>query len=134
MYHTIHAANIHKYAVAGHGFHGAGIVLTHLDALPNGSLGSLTGLKLHRTDGTHHAAAGTVDLGDTQRNGLPDHLTEISTTGLAALGSGHEHAHALDIDDNAALVLLGDLTLQGGLLLTGLLDILPNLHSVQTLL
>ena len=134
MYHTVHAADIHKHAIAGHGLDGTGIVLTHLDALPNGSLGSLTGLVLHGTDGAHHTAAGTVDLGDPQGHGLADHLGQVRTAGLAALGSGNEHAHALDVDDDAALVLLGDLTLQGGLVLAGLLDVLPDLHGVQALL
>ena len=134
MYHTVHAADVHKHAVAGHGLHGAGVVLADLDALPNGSLGSLTGLVLHGTDGAHHAAAGTVDLGDPQGHGLADHLGQIGAAGLAALGSGHEHAHALDVDDDAALVLLGDLALQGGLILAGLLDVLPDLHGIQALL
>ena len=109
-------------------------MLADLDALPDGSLGGLTGLVLHGTDGTHHPAAGTVDLGDPQGHGLADHLGQIGAAGLAALGSGHEHAHALDVDDDAALVLLGDLALKSGFVLAGLSDILPDLHGVQTLL
>ena len=134
MYHTIHAADVHEHTVGSHGLHGAGVVLADLDVVPDLRLGGLTGLVLHGTDGTHHAAAGTVDLGDAQGDGLADHLAQLSAAGLAGLGSGHEHAHALDVDDDAALVLLGDLALQGGLVLAGLCDVVPHLHGVQTLL
>ena len=109
-------------------------MLADLNALPDSSLRGLTGLILHGADGTDDAAAGTVDLGDAQGDGLTDHLAQIRTAGLAGLGSGNEHAHALDVDDDAALVLLGDLALEGGLVLAGLLDLLPDLHGVQTLL
>ena len=67
------------------------------------------------------------------QSGLP-RGAELSAAGQTGLGSGHEHAHALDVDHDAALVLLGDLALQSSLLLTGLLDVLPDLDSVQTLL
>ena len=134
MYHTIHAADIHEHTIGGHRLDSAGVVLAHLDVLPDLGLGSLTGLVGHGLDGAHHAAAGTVDLGDAQGDGLADQSAELSAAGQTGLGSGHEHAHALDVDHDAALVLLGDLALQGSLLLTGLLDILPDLDSVQTLL
>ena len=134
MYHAVHAADVHKHAIAGHGLDGAGIVLTHLDALPDGGLSSLTLLILHGTDGTHHTTAGAIDLGDPQGDGLADHLAQIGTTGLTALRGGNEHTHALDVDDDTALVLLGDLALKSGFVLAGLSDILPDLHGVQTLL
>ena len=47
MYHTVHAADVHEHAVGGHGLDGAGVVLAHLDVLPDLSLGSLTGLVGH---------------------------------------------------------------------------------------
>ncbi len=109
-------------------------MLADLDVVPDLGLGSLASLVGHGADGTHHAAAGAVDLGDTQGDGLADHLAEVGAAGLTALGSGHEHAHALDVDDDAALVLLSDLALQSDLVLAGLLDVLPNLHGIQTLL
>ena len=109
-------------------------MLAHFDALPNGSLGSLTSLELHRADGTHHTAAGAVDLGNAQGHSLADHLAKLGAAGHTALGSGHEHAHALHVHHDAALVLLSDLALQGGLVLASLFDVLPHLHGVQTLL
>ena len=132
--HAVHAADIHEHTVGGHGLDDTVIVLAHLDVVPNLSLSGLTGLILHGTDGTHHAAAGTVDLGDTQGDSLADHLAELSAAGLAALGSGDKHTHALDIDHDAALVLLSDLAFQRGLILAGLCDVIPHLDSIQTLL
>ena len=134
MYHAVHAADVHEHAVAGHGLDGAGVVLAHLDVGPQLSLGSLPGLVGHRADGAHHAAAGTVDLGDPQLDLLLHHGRQIGAPGLTALGGGDEHPHALDGHHDAALVLLGDSALQDGLLLHGLLDVLPDLGGVQTLL
>ena len=134
MYHTVHAADVHKHAVAGHRLHGTGVVLANLNAFPDSRLGSLTSLELNRTDGAHHTAAGTIDLGDAQGYSLADHLAELGATRHTALRSGHKHTYALDIHDDTALVFLGDLTFQCGLVLTGDLDVFPDLHSVQTLL
>jgi len=134
MDHAVHTADVHEHAVGGHGLDNAIVVLTHFDVVPDLSLGGLTGLVLHSTDGTHHAAAGTVDLGNPQGDGLADHLAQLGAAGLAGLGSGNEHAHALNVDDDAALVFLGDLAFQRGLVLAGLCDVVPHLHGVQTLL
>ena len=134
MYHAVHTADVHEHAVGGHGLHGAGIVLAHLDGSPHLLLRGLAGLVGNGADGAHHTAAGTVDLGDAQLDLLLDHGAQVRTAGLAALGSGNEHPHALDGDHDAALVLLGDHALQHSLVLHGLFDVLPDLHGVQTLL
>ena len=107
MYHTIHAADVHEHTVGSHGLHGAGVVLADLDVVPDLRLGGLTGLIGHGLDGADDAAAGTVDLGDPQGHGLADHGAQLSAAGQTGLGSGHKHAHALDINDDTALVLLG---------------------------
>ena len=109
-------------------------MLAHLDGAPHGLLSGLAGLVSDAADGAHHAAAGTVDLGNAELDLLPLHGRQISAAGLAALRSGNEHADALDGNHDAALVLLGDSAFQHGLLLNGSLDVLPDLHSVQTLL
>ena len=132
--HTVHAADIHKHAVAGHGLHGAGIVLTDLDAAPDGLLSRLAGLIGNAADRTDHAAAGTVDLRNAKLNLLALHGREVGAAGLAALRSGNKHPDALDRHHNAALVLLRNSALQHGLLLNSGLDILPDLLGVQTLL
>ena len=134
MYHAVHAADVHEHTVGGHGLDGTGVVLAHLDVGPDGLLRGLAGLVGDGADGANHPAAGTVDLGDAQLDLLLDHSGEISAPGLAALGSGNEHPHALDGHHDAALVLLGDNALQDSLVLHGLLDVLPDLHGVQTLL
>ena len=109
-------------------------MLAHLDVGPQLGLGGLAGLLSHGADGANHPAAGTVDLGDAELDLLALHGGQVRAAGLAALGGGHEHPHALDGHHDAALVLLGDGALQDGLVLHGLLDVLPDLGGVQTLL
>ena len=134
MDHAVHAADVHEHAVAGHGLDGAGVVLADLDVGPQLVLRGLAGLIGDGADGTHHAAAGTVDLGNAQLDLLLDHLGQVSAAGLAALRSGNEHPHALDRNDDAALVLFGDNAFENRLLFHGLLDVLPDLDGVETLL
>ena len=109
-------------------------MLANLDVGPQLGLGGLAGLLGHGADGAHHPAAGAVDLSDAQLDLLTLHGREVGAPGLTALGGGDEHPHALDGDHDAALVLLGDSALQDSLLLHGLLDVLPDLGGVQTLL
>ena len=80
------------------------------------------------------AAAGTVDLGDAQLDGLADHLAQIAALGNAGLGRRNEHADALHIDDNAALVLFGDNAFHDLAALNGSLDLFPSLACFQALL
>ena len=109
-------------------------MLADLDVGPQLVLRGLAGLIGDGADGTHHAAAGTVDLGNAQLDLLLDHLGQVSAAGLAALGSGNEHPHALDGNHDTALVLFGDNAFENRLLFHGLLDILPDLHGIQALL
>ena len=83
---------------------------------------------------TFSAAAGPVDLGDDQTDLLLEQLAHGSLTGQAGLGGGDKHPHALDGDDHAALVVLGDEALHNGLVLPGGLDLLPALVDVQAAL
>lgn len=53
---------------------------------------------------------------------------------MPALRSGHEHAHALDRNDDAALVHFGHGAFENGLVLNGGLNVFPELDSVETLL
>ncbi len=134
MNHAVHAADVHESAVRGQALDGTGVALLGLDVLPHlgGTGGALLGL--NGADGAHHALAGAVDLGDAQADLLLHQLGHGGLTGQAGLRGGHKDAHTLDVDHNAALVLLGDETLDGGALLPGLLDVVPALHGVQTLL
>ena len=132
--HAVHAADVDEHAVRGHGLDNAVIVLADLDAFPDGGLSSLTLLVQHGLDGADDAAAGTVDLGHAELDLLLDHLAKVGVLGHTALRSGHEDAHALDRDDDAALVHFGHDAFEDGLVLNGSLDVLPELDRVETFL
>ena len=65
---------------------------------------------------------------------LLDELAQVAVLGQTALGSGNEHTHALDGNDDAALVFFGDDALENSLILNGILDVLPDLDRVEALL
>ena len=110
------------------------VALADLDLVPDG-LGALAALGLgNAADGANNALAGLVDLGDLQADGLLEELAQLSVSGQVGLGGGNEHAHALDVDHNAALVLLGDNAFQNGAVLGSGLNVVPALGSVETLL
>ena len=134
MDHAVHTADIHESAVRSQGLHGAGVALAVLDLGPDllgrgGPFG--TG---DPADGAHHPAAGAVDLRDDQTDLLLEQLAHRGLPGQAGLRGGDEHPHALDRDDHAALVVLGDEALHHGLILPGGLDLLPALVDVQAAL
>ena len=61
-------------------------------------------------------------------------LGHLGVTGQAGLGGGDEDAQALDLHDDAALVLLGHDALDHGLVLAGGLDVVPALDRIQAAL
>ena len=134
MDHAVHAADVDECAVAGQGLDGAVILLADLDLAPDLLLCGLALLRSDGTDGADDAAAGTVDLGDAQLDVLLQKLAQIAALGNAGLGSRNEHADALDIDDDAALVLLGDDAFDDVLVLSRSFDLFPCLACFQTLL
>ena len=98
---------------------------------------SLRGLPLlggNRPDGADDPAAGPVDLGDLQLDGLAHHGLHIAALGDAGLGGGDEHPNALHIGDQAALIILGNGAFDGGLLLGIGRHLVPDPHPVQLLL
>ena len=134
MNHTVNAADIDECTVAGQGLDDAVVLLADLDLVPDG-LDALAALSLcNAADGADYSLAGLVDLGDLEANGLLDELAQLCIAGQIGLGCGDEHADALDIDNNAALVLAGDNALEDCAGLGGLFDIVPALCSVKTLL
>ena len=133
MDHAVNAADIDERAVAGEGLDSAVVLLADLDLAPDLLLRGLALLSGDGTDGADDAAAGTVDLGDAQLDSLSDHLVQIAALGNAGLGSGNEHADALDVDDDAALVFFGDIALDDGLVLNGRFDLFPGLAGLETL-
>ena len=62
MDHAVHAADVNECAVGSQGLDNTGVVLADLDLAPDLLLSGLALLGSDGTDGTDHAAAGTVDL------------------------------------------------------------------------
>ena len=133
MNHTVNTADVDEHTVGGHGLDNAVIVLAHFDFRPNGSLSSLTGFVGDGLDGTDNAAAGTVDLSDAELHLLLEQLAQIGILGQTALRSGNEHTNALNGDDDAALVLLGDDAFENRFVLNGAFNVFPKLDSVKAL-
>ena len=132
--HAVDAANVHKGAVAGQGLDHAMILLADLDLVPDG-LGALAALGLgNAADGTDDPLAGLVHLGNLEADGLLQQLAHLGLTGQIGLGGGNKNTHALHIDHNAALVLLGDNAFENSAIVNGFLDLSPHLGSVQALL
>ena len=130
--HAVNAADVDKGAVAGEALDNAVVDLADLDLVPDG-LGLLAALLLQDgTDGADDAAAAAVDLGDLQADSGLDQLGHRGVLRQSALAGGHEHAHAADADDNAALVLLGDNAFDYLAVGLSLLDNLPGLGGVET--
>ena len=114
-------------AVGSQGLHDAVVVLADLDACPD--LSSLSGLRSSaRTARMEPTTRRRARLTSVMRSCTCclDHLGQVSAAGHAGLRSGHEHADALDVHDDAALVLLGDGALHDGLVLDGGLDGRPS--------
>ena len=134
MDHAVDAADVDEGTVAGEGLDDAVVLLADLDLVPD-VLDALTALSLgNAADGADNALAGLVDLGDLETDSLLEKLAQLSLTGQIGLGGGDEHTHALDVDNNAALVFFGDNTLENGTALDGVLDIGPHLGGIQALL
>ena len=134
MNHTVDAADVDKCAVAGHGLDYTVVLIADLHLVPNG-LCLLAALFLSDgTDGADDALAAAVDLGDLNANLLLEHLIHIRFLGQAGLRSGNEDANALDIDDYAALIDLGNGAFEELAALDSFLDHGPALSCVKTLL
>ena len=134
MDHTVHTADVHKGSIRSERLYYAVIVLPDLDPVPDLS-GLLRPLSSgHSPDRAHHTAAGTVDLGDAKFYLLLQHLGQGSLAGHTGLGRGHKHPNTLDADNYAALVLFRYDALYRGVLLTGLLHVVPALYRVEAFL
>ena len=134
MDHAVHAAQIHKGAKAGEGLHLAGVVLALFHLLPELLLGGLALLPQHAADGTHGPAALAVDLDNAEADLLAHQLVQVLPAGSGGLRGGHENAHGLVQDDDAALDNLDDLALQDLVVLLGLGNLIPALHGVHAAL
>ena len=134
MDHAVNAADIDKCAVAGHGLNNAVILLADLHLVPDG-LCSLAALLLSDgTNGADNALAAAVDLGDLNAGLLLEKLIHVCFLGQTGLRCGNEYANALDVNDNAALVDLGNGAFEELAALDSLFDCVPALCCVKTLL
>ena len=134
VHHAVNAADVNERTVGRQGLDNAVIVLADLDLAPD-LLGALAALLLgDSADGADNTLTAAVDLGDLQTHGLADELGHGRVLRQAGLGSGHEHTDALDGHNDAALVVLGDLSFNDLAALLRLFNGGPVLHGVQTLL
>ena len=133
MDHAVHAADVHESAVGGQGLDNAVVLVAHSHLAPDLLLVGLPLLGGSGTDGTDHTTASTVHLGDLHLHGLADHTGHIAALGNAGLGSGNKHPDALIVGHQAALVLLGDGSLDIFLALAQSGHVVPDLHAFQLL-
>ncbi len=132
MYQAVHAANVHKGAVAGQALDHAGVGFAFLHGLPEGgALGVGLGSQ-HLADGAHDAA-GRIVFFDDQLHLLLIQGSVVLVAAQSGLGSGHKHAHTLHLYHQAALVDLGDIAFQHGAVLGGLAHFLAALVLFQLL-
>ena len=132
--HAINTANIHESAVRSQRLDNAMILLAVLNLSPDLLLSGLTGLRSNSADGADNTATSAVNLGNLHLYGLTNHASHIAALGNARLGSRNEHADALNISNQAALVFLGDGAFHGGLVLHPGSHVVPNLQTIQLLL
>ena len=132
MHHAVHAADVHEYAVRGHGLDRAGIVLAGLNVRPHFVLCLAPLLVQYGTDGTDNPAAGAVKFGDAQFDRLAAHLGQVRAAGASALGGGDKDADAVHGHHDAAL--FRDDAFLNGPLFHGPLHVFPLLLRVQPLL
>ena len=132
--HAINAADVYECAVRSQGLHGTGVLVANFDLAPNLLSSSATLFLLYRTDGTNHALALTVDLGDAETCSLTYQLAQRLALRDTGLRSRDEYADAKCVSNNAALVLFVNLALDDGLIFLCVLDGLPALHLVYALL
>ena len=134
MNHTVDTADIDERTIAGHGLDDTVILIADLHLVPDG-LCLLAALFLSDgTDGTDNALAAAVDLGDLNADLLLEQLVHVSLLGQAGLGCGNEYANALDVDDYAALVDLGNGAFEELAALDCFFDHCPALCGIKTLL
>ena len=134
MNHAIDAADVHKCTVRGEGLDGTFILLADFDLVPD-----LLGLGLalfvaDGADGADNTTASLIDFGDAKLDSLTQKLAHGCFLGQAGLGSGHEDLDAADTDNNAALIVLNDLTLNSIAFHACCIDVIPGLDGIQTLL
>ena len=131
VHHAVHAAQVHKGAEIGQGLHLAGVLLSLFHLLPELLLGGLALLAEHAADGAHSTAALAVDLDDAELHILAHQLVQVLPAGSGGLRGGHEDAHGLVQDDDAALDHFNHFALQHLVVLQGLGNLVPALHGVH---
>ena len=106
---TVHTADVNECTVRGQALDDAGVGLADLDACPELLTLSLVLLSGDLVDAADDLAAGA--LGDDQLNVLADQSSVVLVAAHSGLRTGDEHLDALDVDDNAALIELGNIAL-----------------------
>ena len=106
---AVHTADIDECTVRGQALDNAGVGLAHLDICPELLTLCLVLLSGDLVDAADDLAAGA--LGNDQLDMLANQSSVVLVTAHRGLRTGNEHLNTLDVDDNAALVELGDIAL-----------------------
>src|SRR5699024_9227912 len=109
----------------------AGVGLADLDVRPELLAADLVLLRGDLVDAAHDLAAGA--LGDDQTDVLAHQGGVVLVAAHGGLGTGDEHLDALDVHNDAALVVLGDVALDDLAGLSGLGDLLHALARGELL-
>ena len=132
MDHAVYAADIHKGAVAGQGFHHTVVLLSDLHLVPQ-VLHALTALSLcYAPDRADDALSSAVDLGDAETDRLPQQLRKLGIARQIRLACGHKHTYAVHVDNDAALVLFRHYAFQNSIAVNGFFHFDPGLGGVET--
>ena len=127
---AVHTADVREGAVGSQALDNALVLLADLDVGPELLALGLVGLGGHLVDAAHDLTAGT--LGDDQLDMLAHQLGVVLVTAHGGLRTGHEDAHALHVDNHAALVGFHDIAFHDGAVLGSLGDILHALLGLET--
>src|SRR5699024_10862881 len=118
---AVHAADVDEGAIRGQALDHAGVGLADLDVGPELLAAGLVLLSGDLVDAAHDLAAGA--LGHDQTDMLANQSGVILVAAHGGLRTGDEHLDALDVDNDAALVVLGDVALDDLAGLSGLGDL-----------
>ena len=106
---AVNTTDVNECTIRGQALDNAGVGLAHLNVCPELLALCLVLLSGHLVDAAHDLAARA--LGDDQLNVLADQSSVVLVAAHSGLRTGNEHLDTLDVNDNAALIELGNIAL-----------------------